>query len=104
MPDFWTVSRGFMTMILMFVLGAVLAYAVGMGHDITYTMLRNVGIDGGAGTPWDSTREMWIITALMYFICSLPPILGIIIFGLSVTRRQRRDEFYESGEIYNQEE
>lgn len=81
-----------------------MAYAVGMGHDMMYTMFRSVGIDGGAGTPWDSTREMWIITALMYFICSLPPVMGILIFGLSVTRRMRRDTFYESGEIYNQEE
>lgn len=104
MPDFWTVSRGFMTMMLMFVLGAVLAYAVGMGHDVTYTTLRGVGIDGGAGTPWDSTREMWIITALMYFVCAIPPALGLLIFALSVTRRQRRDEFYEAGEIYNQPE
>jgi hypothetical protein len=91
-------------MVLMFVLGAVMAYAVGMGHDVMYTLLRGVGIDGGAGTPWDSTREMWIITALLYFICSLPPVMGILIFGLSVTRRQRRDQFYEQGEIYSQEE
>jgi hypothetical protein len=104
MPDFWTVSRGFMTFLLMTVLGTVLAYAVGMGHDIVYTYLQAMGIDGGVGTPWDSTREMWIITALMYFICALPPVLGLIIFGLSVTKRQRRDEYYETGEIYNQEE
>ena len=93
-----------MTMILLFVVGAVLAYAVGMGHDMVYTMFRGMGIDAGAGTPWDSTRELWIQTGLLYFICSLPPIFGIIIFGLSITRRQRRDEFYESGEIYNQDE
>lgn len=91
-------------MIMMMVLGAVLAYAVGMAHDVLYTMLTSMGIDGGAGTAWDSTHEMWIITALMYFVCSLPPVLGLIIFGLSVTKRQRRDEFYEAGEIYNQEE
>lgn len=104
MPDFWTVSRGFMTFLLMTVLGAVLAYAVGMAHDYVYTYLQALGIDGGVGTSWDSTREMWIITALMYFICAIPPVLGLIIFGLSVTRRQRRDEYYEAGEIYNQEQ
>jgi hypothetical protein len=104
MPDFWTVSRAFLTMMMMMVLGAVLAYAVGMAHDVLYTYLVGMGIDGGAGTKWDSTQSMWVITALMYFVCSLPPVLGIAIFALSVTRRQRRDEFYEAGEIYNQEE
>jgi len=100
MPDFWTVSRGFMTFLIMCVFGACLAYCVGLGHDMVYGFLQPMGIDGGAGTNWDSTREMWIITALMYFVCSLPPVLGLIIFGLSVTKRQRRDAYYESGAQY----
>jgi len=104
MPDFWTVGRGFMTFMIMCVFGAILAYAVGMGHDTMVTFLTSFGIDGGVGTDWDSTREINILTALMYFVCSLPPVMGLIIFGLSVTRRQRKDQYYESGEIYNQEE
>ena len=103
MPEFWTVSRAFLAFLLMCVYGAALAYAVGMGHDVMYTYLAGIGIDGGAGTAWDSTSAMWVITALMYFILSLPPVLGIAIFGLSVSRRQRRDEFREQGEIYYQE-
>lgn len=104
MPEFWTVSRSFLAFLLMCVYGALLAYAVGMGHDVMYTWLQAAGIDGGAGTPWDSTRSMWIITALLYFILSLPPVLGLIVFGLSVCKRQRRDEFRESGEIYYQDD
>lgn len=104
MPDFWTVSRAFMTMILMIVMGIVLSYAVGMAHDFIFVALRNVGIDGGAGTPWDTTGHMWIITNLMYFVLFLPSILGIAIFILSVTRRQRRDEYAEAGALYMQEE
>ena len=104
MSDAQTVGRAFMLMVCLIVFGALLAYAVGMAHDVVVTSLIEHGIDAGEGTPWNSTRELNILTALLYFICSLPPVLGILIFGISVTKRTRRDAYYESGETYYQEE
>ena len=91
-------------MMILIVFGCLLTFAVGTAHDFLYTFLMGMGIDGGAGTPWDSTKEMWTITALLYFVCSLPPVLGIIIFALSVTKKQRRDDYWEAGQQYYQEE
>lgn len=84
--------------------GVVLSYGVGMSRDYIFPVLRDLGIDAGAGTAWDVSQYVWIQTNLMYFCLLLPSALGIIIFIISVTRRQRRDEFVESGAIYHQEE
>jgi len=91
-------------MFAMIVFGVLLAYGVGMGHDVIVKYLVGMGIDAGQGTAWDSTRELNIQTALLYFICSLPPILGILQFALVVTKRNRRDAYYEAGAIYGIEE
>lgn len=88
----------------MCVYGALLVFAVGGAHDFIYSYLQSIGVDGGIGTPWDSSQSIWVITALLYFILSLPPVIGLLVFILSVTRRSRRDSYYEAGSIYNQDE
>lgn len=104
MTDASEVGRAMLVMITLIVFGVLMAYAVGMAHDVIVTKLISFGIDGGQGTDWDSTREINIATALLYFVCSLPPIFGIIIFALAVTKRSRRDEYYEAGATYYAEE
>jgi hypothetical protein len=70
-----------------------------------YTMLRSYGIDGGAGAGnWDSTQSMWVITAIIYFLCELPGILGIIGFGIACVKRQKKSDYFEAGEQYKQEQ
>lgn len=104
MSDAITVGRAFLTMVVLMVFGVLLAFCVLMAKDTIMTMLISAGIDGGANTAWDSTHQLNIINALLLFICSLPPIMGIIIFALAVTKRQSKTEYYESGEMYYAEE
>ena len=104
MTDALTTGRAFFLMVGLIVFGICLAFAVGLAHDSIVNILVEHGIDAGQGTDWDSTREVNIITSLLYFVCSLPPLLGAYIFLITITRRSRRTDFYESGELYMQEE
>lgn len=92
-------------MIMMIVLGVALALVVAPNVDMLIHTLRGMGFDAGAGTEWDSTSAFW--TAHNILICLLysPGPLGVLIFLLSCTRRQRRDDSgLEAGAIYGIEE
>lgn len=100
MTDFWTVEDAFYLMILMVVMGVVLALGVMPVVDKSLNTLRDMGFDAGAGTPWDTTREYWIAHQVFVLTCYMPAPLGVLIFLISCTKRQRRDEFSEAGAIY----
>jgi Na+-translocating ferredoxin:NAD+ oxidoreductase RnfE subunit len=107
MTDFPSVQQGAMIMIMMIVLGVILALIVLPHVDYFLNNLQLQGFDAGAGTPWDSTREFWALHSLLVLFIMSPGPMGAIIFLISVTRRNRRDnqaEGYEAGSLYYAEE
>jgi len=100
MTEFWTIEDAFFLMILMIVFGVVLALGVMPQVDLAINTLRDMGFDAGAGTAWDTTREFWVAHQAFVVLCYSPAPLGVIIFLIACTKRQRRDQFSESGAIY----
>jgi heme/copper-type cytochrome/quinol oxidase subunit 2 len=104
LTDFWTIENAFFTMVLMIVLGVALALIIAPNVDMIIHTMRGMGFDAGAGTDWDTTREFWICHNIFIIILYCPAPLGIIIFIMACARKQRRDEFQQSGNIYYQNE
>jgi hypothetical protein len=104
MTDFWTVENAFFVMILMIVIGVVLALVVSPNVDMVIHMLRNMGFDAGAGTAWDTSGTFWTIHNIFRIVLYSPAPLGVIIFIIACTKRQRRDDYAEAGAIYGMEE
>lgn len=100
MTDFWTIEDAFFIMVTMIVLGVVLSLGVMPQVDLALNTLRGMGFDAGAGTDWDTTREYWIAHQAFILTCYMPAPVGVIIFIISCTKRQRRDDFSEAGAIY----
>ena len=88
----------------MVVLGVVLALVIAPNVDILIHMLRGMGFDAGAGTEWDTTGPFWTIHNILVVLMYCPAPLGVFIFIIACTRRQRRDEYAEAGAIYGMEE
>jgi len=95
MTKYWTVQQGFITMVVCIVTGLLLSYFGGMILDTLYAGLDGMGINGGAGTTWDSTGEINIFINLFYAVCYGFPLIGVGVFGLSLTRRNRYDNTNE---------
>ena len=94
-------------MVLLVVLGVAMALVVAPNVDMIITTLRNMGFDAGAGTEWDTTNVFWICHNILIILLYCPGPLGVLIFLLSCTRRNRRDDQnsgVEAGAIYGLEE
>jgi len=91
-------------MIILIVMGVVLALVVAPNFDMTISTLRGMGYDAGAGTDWDTTNEFWFVHNILVLMMYSPGPLGVIIFLISVTKRQRRDSYAEAGALYYGEE
>ena len=87
-------------MVLMIVLGVVLALVIAPNVDMIIHTLRGMGFDAGAGTEWDTTYEFWFAHNLFVFLLYSPAPLGVAIFIIACAKKQRRDEYNESGNIY----
>lgn len=108
MTKYWSVQQGFIMMVVCMVTGLLLSYFGGMILDTLYAGLENIGINGGAGTAWDTTRPINIFINLFYAVCYGLPLIGVAIFGLSLTRRNRYDSsneysYYEDPADYGQD-
>jgi hypothetical protein len=109
MTDILTVENAGMLMIFMIAVGVILALVVAPQVDFIITTMKNMGFDAGAGSPWSDESEFWSVHNILIVIIYCPGPMGIIIFLISVTRRNRRDnvssvEGYEAGSLYYAEE
>ena len=110
MTDFFTIEQSAFIMIMMIVLGVIIALVVAPQVDFIITTMRGMGFDAGAGGPWSDSNEFWSVHNILIVLMYSPGPMGIIIFFISVTRRNRRDNVadaasgYESGAIYYQDE
>jgi len=100
MTEFWTIEDAFFVMVLMIVIGVILALGVMPQADYIINELRDMGFDAGAGTKWDTSREFWVAHQFFVLLCYTPAPLGVIIFLVVCTKRARRDQFSEAGQIY----
>jgi len=98
MTDFWTVANAFWTMVIMIVMGV--GAVVGFGyyaHDMVIPMFQKMGFDAASGVDgWDSTGLFWFADKLFITLLFMPAPLGVIIFIIACTRRQRRDEYADT--------
>lgn len=98
MTDFFTVQNAFFTMVIMIIMG--IGCVIGFGyyaHDAVIPMMQKMGFDAASGVPgWDSTGLFWFADKLFILLLFSPAPLGVIIFIISCTRRQRRDEYADT--------
>jgi len=94
--DFWSFFEGFCIMVIGIVISGVLALYGGMFLDGFITNMAIAGMDGGAGTVWDTTGNINIMINIFYFACCMPAIFGIAVFFLVATKRMKLDMFSSS--------
>ena len=92
--------KGFCVMLAACLAGVIMAFGFGLLTDTTISEFDSAGIfdidpDSGWSGFYESTTAQGI--NLLYFVCYLPPILGIAYFILCVFRsywRQDSEEYY----------
>ena len=97
MTSFWDVQNAFFTMVIMIIMGVGCVVAFGYyAHDATIPALQKIGFDAGSGTAWDSTGLFWFTEKLFILLLFSPAPLGVIIFIIACSKRQRRDEYADT--------
>jgi hypothetical protein len=100
MTGFWTVGRAAVFMVICFAVSLMLVFTTGALLDRMIPLFIDAGMDAGEGTAWDTTGPMTIMVNVVYMIPTVLSIIGIVVFFLSVTRRNRyEDEEYEYNSI-----
>lgn len=94
MTQFWTVARGAWFMVICIVISLFWTFVSGMFLDRLMPAFLSAGLDGGAGTAWDSTGVVTAFINLNYFIPVLLSGIGIVVFFISIAQKHR----YESEE------
>ncbi len=96
MTEIWDVVEGIIFFISACLTGGIVAFVLGMVHDVGVKMLFSMGIDAGVGTAWDTTPQLNIVTNLFYAILFSFAVIGLLVMVLAIHRRVRQDVVLDS--------
>lgn len=86
-----TLFNSFTVLVAGLALSLMLIVTVGAIGDRTITILSDIGMFAVSADWAESTDSVYTFQSILFFLCALPAISGLVIFILSAVRRQRYD-------------
>ena len=86
-----TLFNSFTVLVAGLALSLMLMATVGQIGDRSITILSDIGIFAVNDDWAESIESVYTFQSILFFLCALPALSGLVIFILSAVRRQRYD-------------